>query len=107
MLFLYLDESGDLGFDFITKKPSKFFVNSMSDIFHEQMPYEYLDMIFDVLVRDFSKYAVQLYQKKSNTPEQLAYCIKMIKNPAADMAKFTRVWEKYVYSLKGEYKMND
>ncbi len=26
MLFLYLDESGDLGFDFITKKPSKFFV---------------------------------------------------------------------------------
>ena len=66
-----------------------------------------LDMIFDVLVRDFSKYAVQLYQKKSNTPQQLEYCIKMIKNPVADMAKFTRVWEKYVYSLKGEYKMND
>jgi acyl-CoA dehydrogenase len=66
-----------------------------------------LDMIFDVLVRDFSKYAVQLYQKKSNTPQQLEYCIKMIKNPAADMEKFTRVWEKYVYSLKGEYKMND
>ena len=26
MLYLYLDESGDLGFDFITKKPSKYFV---------------------------------------------------------------------------------
>jgi len=26
MLFLYLDESGDLGFDFVNKKPSKFFV---------------------------------------------------------------------------------
>ena len=25
MWFLYLDESGDLGFDFVTKKPSKFF----------------------------------------------------------------------------------
>lgn len=25
MLYLYLDESGDLGFDFITKKPSNFF----------------------------------------------------------------------------------
>lgn len=25
MLFLYLDESGDLGFDFFSKKPSKFF----------------------------------------------------------------------------------
>ncbi len=25
MLYLYLDESGDLGFDFINKKPSSFF----------------------------------------------------------------------------------
>lgn len=25
MLYLYLDESGDLGFDFVTKRPSKFF----------------------------------------------------------------------------------
>ena len=33
------------------KKPTKFFVNSMSDLFHEQMPYEYLDMVFDVIIR--------------------------------------------------------
>ncbi|MEK6700308.1 MAG: hypothetical protein AABZ10_14850 [Nitrospirota bacterium] len=25
MLYLYLDESGDLGFDFFAKKPSKYF----------------------------------------------------------------------------------
>lgn len=25
MLYLYLDESGDLGFDFFAKKPSRFF----------------------------------------------------------------------------------
>ncbi|MCA2005289.1 MAG: phage Gp37/Gp68 family protein, partial [Ignavibacterium sp.] len=31
------------------KKPTKFFVNSMSDLFHEKMPFEYLDMIFDVI----------------------------------------------------------
>ncbi len=31
------------------KKPTKFFVNSMSDLFHEQMPFEYLDMIFDII----------------------------------------------------------
>ncbi|NLV66383.1 MAG: acyl-CoA dehydrogenase [Spirochaetes bacterium] len=66
-----------------------------------------LDMIFDVLVRDFSKYAVQLYQKKSNSPEQLAYCMKMIMNPVPDMEKFMRVWEKWVYPMKSEYKMND
>ena len=30
------------------KKPTKYFVNSMSDLFHEEMPFEYLDMIFDI-----------------------------------------------------------
>jgi protein gp37 len=32
-----------------TKKPTKFFVNSMSDLFHEAVPYEYLDLVFDVM----------------------------------------------------------
>lgn len=31
------------------KKPTKFFVNSMSDLFHEQMPFEYLDKIFEII----------------------------------------------------------
>ena len=31
------------------KKPTKFFVNSMSDLFHEKIPYEYLNAIFDVI----------------------------------------------------------
>ncbi|MCL5028601.1 MAG: phage Gp37/Gp68 family protein [Bacteroidetes bacterium] len=31
------------------RKPTKFFVNSMSDLFHEEMPFEYLNMIFDVI----------------------------------------------------------
>ena len=31
------------------KKPTKFFVNSMSDLFHEQMPFEFLDKIFEVI----------------------------------------------------------
>ena len=31
------------------KKPTVFFVNSMSDIFHEKMPIEYLDKIFKVI----------------------------------------------------------
>jgi protein gp37 len=32
-----------------TKKPTKFFVNSMSDLFHEEMPFEFLDNIFEVI----------------------------------------------------------
>lgn len=31
------------------KKPTKFFVNSMSDLFHEDMPVEFLDKIFNVI----------------------------------------------------------
>lgn len=31
------------------KRPTKFFVNSMSDLFHEKMPKEYLDLIFEVI----------------------------------------------------------
>ena len=31
------------------KKPTKFFVNSMSDLFHEKMPYNYLDMVFETI----------------------------------------------------------
>jgi protein gp37 len=31
------------------KKPTKFFVNSMSDLFHEDMPFQFLDKIFDVI----------------------------------------------------------
>lgn len=31
------------------KKPTKFFVNSMSDLFHERMPFEYLDKIFEII----------------------------------------------------------
>ncbi|MDR2971378.1 MAG: phage Gp37/Gp68 family protein [Bacteroidales bacterium] len=31
------------------KKPTKFFVNSMSDLFHEKMPFDFLDKLFDVI----------------------------------------------------------
>lgn len=31
------------------KKPTIFFVNSMSDVFHEDVPYEYIDKIFETI----------------------------------------------------------
>ncbi len=33
------------------KKPTKFFVNSMSDLFHEDMPFDFLDQVFDTISR--------------------------------------------------------
>ena len=33
------------------KKPTKFFVNSMSDLFHERMPYDFLEKVFEVIYK--------------------------------------------------------
>jgi len=67
----------------------------------------FLDQIFDFMVRDFSKFALQIYSKTSSTDAQMGICMKMIKKPAVDPERFNRIWEEHVYSLKGAYQMND
>jgi acyl-CoA dehydrogenase len=65
-----------------------------------------IDEIFDVMVRDFSKYALQVFFKPSSTSKQKDLCRKMIKSPIPDEAKFDRIWNNHVYSLKGQYTIN-
>jgi len=66
-----------------------------------------LDQIFDFLVRDFSKFALQLYSKTSSTSMQRFFCRRMIRKPVVDHARFERVWEKHVVVLRGAYRMNE
>jgi len=66
-----------------------------------------VDQIFDFMVRDFSKFALQLYSKTSSTKEQMELCLKMIRKPVADTARYERVLNDHVYALKGRYRMND
>ena len=66
-----------------------------------------LDQIFDFLVRDFSKFALQLYSKTSSTARQRFFCKRMIRKPVVDTARFDRVWETHVHALRGAYRMND
>jgi len=66
-----------------------------------------VDQTFDFMVRDFSKFALQLYGKPSSTPQQMDYCLGMIKKPAVDEERYHRVWRNYVYALKDEYEMNE
>jgi len=47
------------------KKPTVFFVNSMSDIFHKDMPVEYLDKIFDV-IRQTPQHTYQILTKRAD-----------------------------------------
>jgi len=47
------------------KKPTVYFVNSMSDIFHEKMPLDYLDKIFSV-IEQTPQHTYQLLTKRAD-----------------------------------------
>lgn len=47
------------------KKPTVYFVNSMSDIFHEEMPTSYLDKIFSV-IEETPQHTYQLLTKRAD-----------------------------------------
>jgi acyl-CoA dehydrogenase len=70
------------------------------------VPADIVDQIFDCFVRDFSKFALQLYSKPRCNSEQSAYCLKMIRKPAADDERYERVWIDQVHALKGAYEMS-
>jgi protein gp37 len=50
---------------FKKKNPTIFFVNSMSDIFHEDMPLDYMDKIFDVIAKT-PQHTYQILTKRAN-----------------------------------------
>ncbi|MGB5985531.1 MAG: acyl-CoA dehydrogenase family protein [Desulfobacterales bacterium] len=72
----------------------------------EAIEHDLLDQIFDVLVRDFSKYALQLYSKTSSTEKQMELCMQMIKKPLVNETRFQKIWRNYVYTLKDQYEMS-
>ena len=65
-----------------------------------------VEQIFDVLVRDFSRYALQLYSKPSSSAPQMDHCLRMIRKPVVDAARYQRVWKDHAYALKDAYEMN-
>ena len=73
---------------------------------HDDMSDDLLDMIFDVMVRDFSKYALELHAKPTCTDAQSAACLDMIRKSAFDQAAYDRIWQDHVYSLRDVYEMN-
>ena len=65
-----------------------------------------VEQIFDFMVRDFSKFALQIYSKPDSTAKQMDLCLRMIKRPVVDTERFQRFWERRVYALKDAYVMN-
>ncbi|WP_020666879.1 acyl-CoA dehydrogenase [Amycolatopsis nigrescens] len=64
-----------------------------------------LDQIFEVLVRDFSAGAVELYGKSGSTEAQQRLALAAVRKPVVDAGRFDRVWAE-VAALSGTYRMN-
>jgi acyl-CoA dehydrogenase len=71
-----------------------------------ELPTDTVDQIFDVLVRDFSAYAVALHGRSSSTEGQQAWALENIRKPLVDENRFASVWGK-VRDLAGAYEMRD
>jgi acyl-CoA dehydrogenase len=65
-----------------------------------------VDQVFDVFVRDFSRFAVDLHSKPRTTKEQAEYCLRMIRRPDADEARYAKVWTEHVHALRDAYEMS-
>ena len=68
------------------------------------LPADTLDQIFDVLIRDFSAYAVQLHGKTSATEAQASWARAAITRPVTDGDRFDSVFAR-VRDLAGRYEM--
>jgi alkylation response protein AidB-like acyl-CoA dehydrogenase len=63
-----------------------------------------VDQVFDVLVRDFSTYAVDLHGKASSTKAQQLWALEHVRKPAPDSGRYDRIWQQ-VRDLAGTYEM--
>jgi acyl-CoA dehydrogenase len=67
-----------------------------------------VNQIFDFMVRDFAKFALQIYGMHNSREDQRPFCREiMLIKATADDAQYNRVWGKYVFPLNGEYQMNE
>ena len=65
-----------------------------------------LDQVFDFMIRDFSKFGLQLSQKPGTTDEQAALCMKMIKNPVRNAERYREVWDNHIAPLVDAFEQN-
>ncbi|MBI2384262.1 MAG: acyl-CoA dehydrogenase [Gammaproteobacteria bacterium] len=64
-----------------------------------------VDQIFDFMVRDFSRLALNLHDKTLTTGKQAALCLQMIRKPVVDEQRYNTVWNE-VHGLSGAYEMS-
>lgn len=104
------DEAQQKDVDFLLALGEIFALVVYAQLILESAPIEgvgddLLDQIFDILVRDVSRHALALHSKPSSTPAQMELSLRMLRKPAADPARFARLWAEQVLPLKDAYEM--
>ncbi len=69
------------------------------------IPPDVVDQVFDVFVRDLSRYALDLHAQPSATPTQAELCLRMVRRPAFDARRYAAVWKEQVLALRDSYRM--
>ncbi|MCB1140655.1 MAG: acyl-CoA dehydrogenase [Leptospiraceae bacterium] len=65
-----------------------------------------VEQIFDFMIRDFSKFATQLYSKPTSTPDQQKICLEILKKPVENKERFQKIYKEDILSLVDTYEMN-
>jgi acyl-CoA dehydrogenase len=74
----------------------------------DKMDKDIINQIFDFMVRDFARFALQIYGTHGTKDEQRPFCTKiMLIKAVPDPDQYTKVWDRYVSALNGEYAMNE
>lgn len=71
----------------------------------ESLGTDLVEQIFDVLVRDLSRSALELHGKPSSRPEQQRLALEMIRRPVPDAARVERVFAGEVLARRDAYDM--
>jgi acyl-CoA dehydrogenase len=65
-----------------------------------------IDQIFDFMVRDFSKFALEIHNKPSSSEKQMEFCRTMMRKANFDETRYNKIWNEYAYAMKDQYEMN-
>jgi acyl-CoA dehydrogenase len=69
----------------------------------QRTPEDVVDLVFEWLVRDFSRLALELHGKAASTPEQQQWVLDSIRKPVIDTEREDRIYAE-VRALAGAYR---
>jgi acyl-CoA dehydrogenase len=67
---------------------------------------EVVDQVFDFMVRDFSRFAVELHGRAGTTAGQAEDCLKLVRKPAEGAGRAEQIWSNEILPLAELYEMS-